>query len=1430
MRPIARPIALGLLMVLTAGGVTTPALAQRGRNVFPDEGVGTRDALLRVGELNQAGNAPEALRVLQKTLENEGSQLVQTESLDLFVPVRSHIHALLLSQPELLTRYRLEQEPAARKLLDEGRLAELEQSRLLTTSGFEGALRLAQVELESARFESARLMLAQLEGHPDRAKGAAGAAPAARLAGLVAAYLPRAEVKAWATRWATEAGLDPSKAIPAEAPKVPAEAGMKGVSPLGQQALPRLKGVPQRPLQSVALDVERLEAERNGTIKDYQLRQAPQPWMIPTLSNGVVYVNDGRRITAWDSATLGELWQVTPSRTSTNSARPVQDDDFGGGFFQAGAVQKEDAATVTLGNGIAVGVTGMAEGRQRLGDRRLHAIEAATGRLLWSIDPATLSNKLVGGAVYGQPLVEADTIVLAMRSLGTMRRDTRHYLVGVNLYTGAMRWIRLVGTQQSPVFGRSQGRPDGGVLHEGIYYRCDEIGAMYAYEACSGRPVWLRTMPPNTMSNMMQFGGREAQPAQEVHVPVIDGDAVMGIEFPKGRVVRVSRASGELLAKRDGSALGDPRYLVRVGEWIVGANSMRLAFFKGAEMESGTVQLVSPSMREVFAGRVSAAGGMALVPLENGAALIDPANPTVQTTATFEGSGNLLVAGDGDQTHLVSADPTRLHTFLSWEEAERILTARVAAQPSASQPLLTFVELAARTGRAERVPELADRALSVLDGQAGSPEAVRQRGRLFKMLLDMVRTSRGAWSAPNQPLAVGAASPVQDIALLGKVMERLERSAESGQEQVAMLLEKAWLADKQNDAAGAIEAYQRVLTDTGLAAMELDPGARLQGDDARGASSFSNARTEATDRLVALVRRVGPGPYAAFDEEAERLLADTDVTNAERLAELARAYPVAAVTPEAWNRASGAYAAEGKPQQARLAAGSGLAAAELGALIGRQSTGEMLGRLAGSLLTRSTGPADIEPAYRLMARLSKQVPDLAVDWNGTAAAPRAIVSELRAKLAARTGMPVIGPNLLRTVQVIETWEPMEPVVRNAPGVSGDCVAMANENTKAISMWGVAAEDGKLRQMWSRSFQMKPIVVRITPDSTLLFWPSQTGGAVEAVSTLDGKPLWRTPEFASLFEKEGAEGGDDRVNTPLDGPVRTNDLVVTADGQTLVLAQRRGRVGAFDLATGNSLWTTTLDLTRVYELEQAGDAIVIGGTGPGKGKGSSASVVALNKRTGKQLSRLGPEQLGDHARWMRAVGEDAIVATATGMLRYTPATGKVAWFTSGLPGASSFAGWVVGDGMYVLDGDVNLWFVSLKDGAHADKPLDTRGRVVFPVSATVMNGTLAVTSTNGIIVFNDKGELIGADGLDGQGSLQTPMVSSNMFLAVENNQREDGGPTGIVSRLFMFAHPTGKLINTERVRLYENPHASMVIDGKVLLSEGPVTLVLDAPPK
>ena len=258
---------MGVAAALAVAALTaSPAWAQRARNVFPDEGVGTRDAMIRVRELSEAGSGAEALRVLQKTVEAEGDQFLASEAdPDLYVPVRTFVNEMLLGDPELLRRYRETEGPRAAELLAAGRLAEVERTRLLTPAGFEAALRLAQLELESARFESARLMLEGLERHPDRAPGGRGAVDAAVLAGQSAAYLGRAEALAWAARWGAEAGLGP-EAMPVRVTETPAAARERGRTPLDPQPALTDAGAGPAPLRSIVLDPRRVAEEGHQRI------------------------------------------------------------------------------------------------------------------------------------------------------------------------------------------------------------------------------------------------------------------------------------------------------------------------------------------------------------------------------------------------------------------------------------------------------------------------------------------------------------------------------------------------------------------------------------------------------------------------------------------------------------------------------------------------------------------------------------------------------------------------------------------------------------------------------------------------------------------------------------------------------------------------------------------------------------------------------------------------------------------------------------------------------------------------------------------------------------------------------------------------------------------------------------------------------------
>jgi len=359
----------------------------------------------------------------------------------------------------------------------------------------------------------------------------------------------------------------------------------------------------------------------------------------------------------------------------------------------------------------------------------------------------------------------------------------------------------------------------------------------------AGAHVWIR-LSPGKVYDPTQFQRTENIPPQDMTLPVIDGDALLFVEAPKGRIVRVNLTTGKLLAKLDGARLDNPHYLVKVGNAIAAVNPSKIAFLPDGDIEHASPHLSNSFAKPGISGRVAAAGDQLLVPLESGVALIDPARPTEEKRADFVYSGNLIVAGSGGRSHILAADAARLHTYLEWDQAESLLNARVAAHPKDPQPLLTYLELASRTGRAERLTDLTDRTLTLLNADPTSPASLQGRQRLFTLLLEVARNSRFAWATQSTPRAPGIAQPIKNLTILDAVVDRLGRAAESPSQQVFTLLEKAWLREKQNNPPGAIEAYQQILTDTSLGAVELDPGSRLGTGDVSGSAG---ARLEATD-------------------------------------------------------------------------------------------------------------------------------------------------------------------------------------------------------------------------------------------------------------------------------------------------------------------------------------------------------------------------------------------------------------------------------------------------------------------------------------------------------------------------------------------------------------------------------------------------------
>jgi outer membrane protein assembly factor BamB len=793
-----------LLMVgvVFAGSV---AFAQT-RGVYPDDSVTARDALVRVAELHAAGNRSEAVRVLQETLDTDAERLLpvlqgssqaapdeSNPNFDVFVPVRYRTAAMLLATPDLLEAYIQQVGPRAAQMLADGEMAQVERAMALTPAGYEANLRLAQLELEAARFESARLMLVQLENHPlriirQRAQASAtdvvtpgpGAAEAATLARAIASYIPRDSVVAWATRW-TEQAASVSGPLPQRV--FPPVAAAKSRTPLdvGPAWRPG-KSPAAMPLQSVLLDPNSTGAVFEDESGPLNLSGRVGSWIFPTVYGGLLYATDGMRISAWDASTLTPIWSAQPgTRTFVQLYRGDELLQFGMGGGDRGGI--EDTASIAAGNGVVVMAGGIAYNGGRVGDDRIYAYNANDGSPLWSVDPSQFEARTsIGGrenqnsaSVRGNIVIDGDTAVVAVKRSGQVRRLSSLYLVGIDLHSGVIRWTRLIGSHGTNPWSRSSTRPESLTLHAGVVYRTDDMGVTGAVEAATGRPLWVRLSPTRTN---FDFGSRqdEAPAAYAAHKPLVVDKTLYYIEPPlqgtAGRIIGVDLYTGELRESRDGAAFASPLYLLRAGDYIAGVGEGRVGIVKADAFAQGTVNLSESFATSRIVGRVTAcADGTLLLPLREATLVMDPADPRsaerravslngntllveVPTAPTREGSGTMPPASAASSaggtgtftTHLITADNQGLHTYLEWSVAKRLLDERIAAAPRDVSPILTLLDLSTRSDRASDGPALADRALKVINSAPATREAKAARTRLFDLLKETVVASRRAYA------------------------------------------------------------------------------------------------------------------------------------------------------------------------------------------------------------------------------------------------------------------------------------------------------------------------------------------------------------------------------------------------------------------------------------------------------------------------------------------------------------------------------------------------------------------------------------------------------------------------------------------------------------------------------------------------------------
>lgn len=1429
----------GLVVGLGQGSA---AWGQVANPVYVDDAPAAGDTLLRVRDHLASGNLNEAARALQVALEEMPNRLVAvgvvrgrkgdpgaaavagvngadapsigSDDRDLFTSVRVEAHRVLLSSPELLNRYRQMHEPGAAAKLSAGATAEVERSYLLTSSGFEAALRIAQRQMENAEFQAALITLSQLENHPDKSSELGKAAGV--LATQIARYIDEKTGRELVTRW----GAGEAK----NAVQWPAAARVAGTTPLDTGASADLGAVLGKPLRSVAISEDRVLSVVLQTLQPPELERLPPTarhlLAVPTVADDTLYLNDGLQVSAWDRITLAPKWVVRgespPSEEALREASAIR-------MSMRTSPMPEDPTTVTVSGRTAVAPLGLALGSSRWPDSRVVAIDTLTGEVKWSVFTEDLDESLAAQSVRGPAAISESTVVLMLRASLPERRMVTLYQAGLDLATGRLKWSHLLGST-----GALPHRPDiyvseAAEVRDGIVYHSDMLGVASATEAATGRTVWTRRMPPVASPTYDPLS------PWKIGEPVIEGDSLITLTPDRRQIVRLDRKTGELRGWCKSSRFDQqaPRYLVRAGRMLAVVFDNRVVLAPIDSFESAPVMRAPPIAPPGINGRVSAAGTHLLVPVVEGVLVIDAEKPeATPMLMPLDSPGNVLAL----ESQLLVVDDMTVHSYLLWEIAERLLSQRMKDAPGDPTSAATLAELAYRAGQHDRIIGAADGALAAIAVMPESAEAEPTRVRLFASLLAMATDSL----EPGKETEEADTPRITANALLGDIVERMHRAAKTNDERLAYMLSLGRLHEKRGAGVEAIDTYQAILDDETLASGTW-AGPRLS----------TRGELEVTRRMEAIVATEGTGVYAKQEaraaEAAAALSADA---SPEAIMKTARRFPVASITAALWERTAEANKKMGREHAVVGALESALLAAER--IPGAPRVGEVAGRLIGELEQRQQYAA----AGNALKNVLERYPAVQVMMNGVAADPKELATRLAGLVAARQRWPRVGELRNDGVQVLQGWSLMNPLMQMQAGVSPRGVVLKSGDQLGLFVPAEGEAGGReLVAGWQRTIDTEMYeLVRLDSEAAYFFYASSKGAVVEKVAQAPAALKWQTPLFTDIAprrmqQRVGRREMQPTIQTPQDGLALLTDGVITMDDRTMVFMERQGYATALDTQTGAVLWTIRSPLDRVYDAAVTGGILVVGGdqevaAGPGERVTSlRPEIVVLDARTGQEVQRL--QQKWGGIRWVRMTDSGQLITGCENAVVSTDLSrGEVNWVLSDPHLSASRDAWVFQNAVFILDQQRQLWWADAHTGRVSPEMLpaphqrlEGSRRIEAALLAPAEGNAapqVSFSTYQGVVMYDLEGKLRGVDAVGGIDALLPPIPAQDRMLTITTMPEGRRNDRDLLYSIHALDTKSAKVMETVPIVLGVPPRGLAALDGRVLITAGGTTLVVPAP--
>lgn len=1413
-------------MLIASTCLCTAAHAQRLRNTQSDNPVYisdspiASDALIRLPQLLTQSNIDEAVRLVHQTILNHGDRLIESPDFPdptIYIPVHIRIHDFVLTQPELLKRYRLEYTPSASVWLENDDWLRVARDAWLTEPGMIASLHNAQVLIESGHFTAAYRALDRLRIHPD-AHRLQHAKPAADLAHLAAKFINTDNAWMLADQWSTLSSTNQppqiAEQLPARITNTPQPTSSlewnTNKHSTTHRQLPLVGIVPGSLGQAQLTPQAQLnELQVQSTNRSSGANWIPTAWTAPVLWGDRVYTNDGITVSCFDRFTLRPYWRVqTSTETSELPQTPADRSRISRSL--------EDETTITIADGSLYLATGIPRNGLRTGDANLIKINASTGQIDWSVNIQSIDKSLINASIRGQIIVDGDTVIVGARTNNRKQRLISFSVVGLDSITGKTKWIRSVGSAGSLPYQQSGQLAHSPILSNGTIYWTEYIGLAFAIDSATGQVLWARSLPSPDLYD------RFTRPSFANNTPVITDQGMFTLTTDGSQILQLDLQTGHTIASRPAEPAGEGLYLLRINDSIACVSKAMISFYPIERFNTAFISR-TPTIggASPIRGRVIVSNNTLLAPTDSGIDIIDPQRLNAEEHIDIDSTGNIIVA-DGQ---ILVVNENTISSFLAWDIASEILAQRIESDPSSA---ITLAELAHRAGQSKDTVPLVLQALGVIK-KAPFESREKLNNKLFAAIHEMIRSLKNTASTSAHLNNKDQRTLFNQLAILANTHKQV------------LAHRMAWgqWNQQHNEPVKAIRAYQDILDQPALGASMWE-----------GTSIAVRGELEAARRIGELLTTLGYTPYRSFDQLARTELDFLDdKSDPVALEKLAQRFTWSTITPDIWLDASTSWQAQHKTQAAINAANTGIDSAialtEFG-INTNQSTIDQLAQVAISGMLETNQPQN---AQSLASSIIKVFPRLSIIINGQTLTH----DEIATRTQDANQLPLLGNSFIRDDQpLMVTGSPIKPSRRID---QGGIVLYAPQIGRLDY---IRAGPNIFETIWSRKSKTneEPMIPWQDQSRTIIFWPqgadTDDTGTLEAIETTTGRTIWTVTNLQTDLQSNSDRIPDDlarldgQFSSPIDGPVRSNQLITVTDGHTIIVTDRVGRAIGIDIITGERLWNTNLPANRIHDIDLAGGILGICGelvvdVAIDQQEGITKSIVAsIDPRTGKSIQVL--DRFGQSPRWVSVSNAgNLFVATAERIISINTKAGGIDWVVNDDYMIDSSAGWIVNDQLIILNDDSELFMIALNSGTHTSRPLDDRQRIqpqgwvqaqsmiVADDSTNTLENAIMVSTSRGMLLYDHNQNLIGADPMDVNTDLIDVAWGANRAVYL---QRPQAVEQSSIANLYLLDTTDTSLIDTTAIAIPVSadrmPISITAINGGVIVGYNEVSLFIRIP--